>query len=387
MIRSRALLISYAQLTAYGWFLYAFGSSVALLRDETGISRTVASLHGTALSLGGITIGLLGVRIIGGLGRGRALRLASLLIITGLLGYTSGGPAWVTITSMFVAGVGGSLMVTGTTAHLTDTAGIHAQQAVAEANSGAAAMGLLGPLAVGAGVALGFGWRPGVLAVTVMLAAIEVWRGSRLAEFATPAHAGESHAGADAPLSPQFWWALLTLCSLVGVEFVLTLWSADLIRERTGMTAASAAAALAAVISGMLAGRLTVARQANRVDPERLLIYSIVVAGAGFAVAWSATVPALALVGLFITGCGVGGHWPLGITRLVMASDGQSNRATSRASLGVGIASGAAPFVLATLADHVGVVAAFALTAPVLLVAALIMVLRVPIRMPLPSSS
>ena len=44
----------YATLAAYGWFLYSFGPTVPLLRAEQGISRTVASLHNVAFSVGAV---------------------------------------------------------------------------------------------------------------------------------------------------------------------------------------------------------------------------------------------------------------------------------------------------------------------------------------------
>ena len=40
--------LMYAQLGCYGYFIYGLGPTLSLLRDEQGVSRSVAGLHGTA---------------------------------------------------------------------------------------------------------------------------------------------------------------------------------------------------------------------------------------------------------------------------------------------------------------------------------------------------
>ena len=47
-VRDRPTWIAYVQLAFWAWFLYAFGATQALLRDEQGTTRAIASLHGTA---------------------------------------------------------------------------------------------------------------------------------------------------------------------------------------------------------------------------------------------------------------------------------------------------------------------------------------------------
>ena len=52
--RDRLTWLAYLQVAAYGYFLYGFGPTVSLLRDEQGISRTLSGLHGTALAVGAL---------------------------------------------------------------------------------------------------------------------------------------------------------------------------------------------------------------------------------------------------------------------------------------------------------------------------------------------
>ena len=44
--RDRLTWLVYLQLGCFGYFLYGFGPTVSLLRDEQGISRTLSGLHG-----------------------------------------------------------------------------------------------------------------------------------------------------------------------------------------------------------------------------------------------------------------------------------------------------------------------------------------------------
>ena len=46
-VRDRTTLLAYAQLGLLGWFIYAFGASVTLLRDDEGLTRTAASTRAT----------------------------------------------------------------------------------------------------------------------------------------------------------------------------------------------------------------------------------------------------------------------------------------------------------------------------------------------------
>jgi fucose permease len=133
----------------------------------------------------------------------------------------------------------------------------------------------------------------------------------------------------------------------------------------------------------MALGRLGGSALLARRDPERMLAAAYVVTLAGFALAWLSTSALPMLAGFAVAGTGMGLQWPLGIARALRASGGRTDRASGMASVAAGIASGAAPFVLASLADHVGVHTAF-LVVPVLAVVALSLVLLRPV--PLTSS-
>ena len=251
--RDRATLITYGQFAMYGWFLYAFGPSVPLLRDEYGVTSTVAALHGTLLALAALLVGLGAPRVVRHLGRGGSLRAGSVLLIIGVLIYTSGHSLALTMLGAFVAGLGGGLVAVFGNAHLSAHQGEAAPSALSEAAMMSAVFGMVAPLALGLGVAIGWGWRPGLLVTALGVLALELLRGPTTAFNDT--ELPHDQLPEPEPLPHLFWWAWGVLVSLVGVEFCLILWSSDLLRLRGGFGPGAAAASLTSVVAGMALGR------------------------------------------------------------------------------------------------------------------------------------
>ena len=243
--------------------------------------------------------------------------------------------------------------------------------AISEANAFATGTGAVAPLVVGAAVALGLGWRAGVL-VTLLGIAFVLFLG-RGVTVPDQVHAAEESVGARR-LPRSFWpaWAILVLC--IGVEFSVTIWSSDLLRQRLGVSEAAAAASLTVVIVGMTLGRLVGARLMLVQSLETLLLAALGVAAVGFVIVWTAPALWVAGLGLFVLGFGMGAHYPLSISRAVAASDSQPDVASARASIGAGLAVGVAPILLGRLADSYGTHTAFLLV-PVLLSTAAVILL------------
>jgi fucose permease len=82
------------------------------------------------------------------------------------------------------------------------------------------------------------------------------------------------------------------------------------------------------------------------------------------------------LLGLLLTGIGIGIHWPLGVARTVRPSGGMTDRASAAASISASVAIAIAPFALGVLADAAGVHTAFLLVPLLLVTALVILVLR-----------
>lgn len=368
--------LSYAQLGLFAWFMYGVGSTVALLRDEQGTTNAAAGLHSTALAVSGIVAGLLASGLVHRVGRGTVLRLASAGTAAGVVAYTwPGAPLPVTLAGMLLVGFSGTFLVVVVNAFLL----VHQRDAgpasLSEANALASIAGLIAPLAIGALTATVWGWRAGLLVVAIGLVVVEIVRGRDLAPYSV---GEEAHAGhRDAHLPRRVFWTYALIVCFLGTEFSTIYWSADLLRERAGFSPAAAAASISAVTAGMAIGRIAGARLATRFASDLLLRVSVLIALAGFAIAWASTQGALIVIGLLVTGMGMGVHWPLSVARAVRASGGMADRASALASVFGSIAIASAPFALGSLSDVVGFHSAFLLL-PVLLVIALAILLLKP---------
>lgn len=356
-IRDRTSLLAYAQLGLLGWFVYGFSASLTLLRDDEGLTRTAASLLSISLAVGGIVGSGGAPLIVRRFDRATLLRLSSLAIAIGALVYVSGGPLWLIAAGPFLGSMGCGFAVVGASAYLEARQGPAADAALAEANLTASLSSLLATFAIGVGATLVIGWQSGMVLLAVMALLLEVLRGRRTEPFNVGT---EVEKRSDTPPMPGLvWWAVLTLILLTGVEITLLQWGPDLLRERGGLGPAAASTTIAAIVTGMIVGRLIGSRIVERVSSELVFGASILFAAAAFAYTWLVTGAIPLIIGLVLVGLGIGMHFPLGIGRAMRASDGQPDRAAGLTSAGIAVMSGIAPFGLAALADAWGVHLAF----------------------------
>jgi predicted MFS family arabinose efflux permease len=382
--RDRRTWLTYGQLGVYGWFLYGFGPSLTLLRDEQGFSRTVAGLHGTALAVGALVSALTVAALVGLVGRVTMIWAGLAVLCVGILLLTSLTALPATLGGAFLCSFGGSYIVTCTSTVLAAIHGPSGPAANTEANAVAAGVGAVSPLAVGVAVALG-SWRPALLVLLPVVVVLAVLSRS----VPVPADRGPRRGDAAGPrLSRHYWVTWVVVTAGIGVEFCLTLWAADMLAQRTTLTAAEASAAVTALVAGMCVGRVVGGRLALRLPVDRLLYGALVLNAAGFALFWSSPHPVLAVLGLLGCGLGVALYFPLGLSRAIAASDGQPDRASARVGIGAAVASGVGPFGLGALADVTTIHTAM-LVVPALLVVAAVGIRLAPSRtaVTLPSGS
>ena len=371
-IHDRPTLVTFASLAAWSWFVYGFGASLALLRDDQGSSATVAGLHATALAAGGVIGALVTPHLSHRFGRGPVARVAAIATSLGILVYLwPGMPAAGTLVAIAVTCFFGNIIVVGVNSFIAVHQGAASPAAYTESLGLAALMGLLAPLGVGLAAASAFGWRAGLLVSVIAYAVIEIARGRRLAVYGGPGEVRLRKEGGALP--SRTWWALTAGMTYIGAEFCLSLWGVDLLRDRAGLSPAAAAAGLSTVLGGMFIGRVFGVRFTERIPSERLLRFSIISGTVAFMLAWLVTNPVLLLIGLFLTGLLLSLSWPLSMARIMRASAGNNDRAAALALAFTTAAIGTAPFVLGALAASSGVHVAF-LVVPVLLVTTLVLV-------------
>lgn len=380
MRRDATTLATYAYCGTWGWFLYAFGPAIALLRLEQDTSRSVAALHSVAVACGALVAGTAGLWAVRRWGR-RAVMLGGTLTFSigvGLLVSTTVVAG--TLAAALVVGIGGATALNGMSAVLADHHRESTSAALGEANGVAAVMGVLSPLAVGGAVAIGWGWRPAIL-VTAVLGVTSLLLISR-APTSAAWHAATSRPDAvQTRLDRRFWTCWLLLAACVGVEFATTFWAVDLLTSDKGLTAATASACLAAFTAGMAVARLTSGALTRRWADERLLLVALFVSALGWLLLWGPANPPLAVAGLALAGLGGGLHFPVAITLLIRAARGRTDTASGAASVAAGIASGGAPFLLGASADMVGTRTAFLIVPALIACAAgLLLTLSRPVR-------
>jgi fucose permease len=374
MHRDRLTLLVYAQLGLWGYFLFGFGPVIPILRDELSISNTVAGLHATMISAGSMTASWLYPRLARHLGRGLTARVGMSGLAAGVAILCSVDLLAVTLTGAFVAGGFGSLLVTGSAVILRERHGDTAPAAITEANAVAAAFGLVAPGLVAASTALDLGWRPVLLGVVVLAAALAIALGREPVPDGVAAD-----RGTRGRLPRTYWGAWLVVAMVIGVESSMAVWSSDLLRDEAGFGDGAGAAGVSVLLGGMLIGRVAGAGLARR-KPAGALLGALFLAGAGFVVFWTATTPVQGLGGLALMGLGMSLHYPLAVTAAIEAGGEHPDLAAGRAALGVGTAAALAPLGMGALSDLAGIRAALSLV-PVLLavaVTSLIVYLRRP---------
>ncbi|MGH8937969.1 MAG: MFS transporter, partial [Actinomycetes bacterium] len=314
--RDRLTWVTYLQLGSYGYFLYGVGPSLSLLRDELDISRTVAGLHGTALAVGALASALVLAPAVRRLGRGPVIWGGLALLALGVVVYTAASVLPLTLVGAFLGSFGGSFAITSSAAVLTDRHGPGGAAAVTEANAVAAGVGLLAPLMVGLGVISGLGWRPAMLLVVPVLVVTAVVGRS----VAVPAPASGSVSRDLGRLPGRYWVSWTVLTAGIAVEFCMTLWAADLLRDRTALSSAGAAAGVTAIVAGMAAGRFAGGRLALRHSADNLLLAALATVAVGFAAFWLTRHPAVALAGIVVCGLGIALCDPLALVRASAAA-------------------------------------------------------------------
>jgi len=374
--RDRRTLSTYFMVMLWGWFVTSIGPTVPLITKQFNVSKGVGGLHGTAIATGAVAVGFVSHRLVLNFGRRPIMLVGTVLMVLGTFVLVSGPNVIVTLSAVVVIGIGGNLILNVAQPALSVEHGINGPAAVTEANAGSALLGIFAPLAVGASVALGWGWRPAIL-ITALLGAVAFFVIFTLpTEGSLDGRGAKRTATADAkpadrePYRPAFWFFIVGVTAGVAIEFCTSFWAADLIASRTQAGPGIATATLAALFSGMAIARVIGGQMALRYAPEKLMILAFGIAGAGWLAMWTAQNTAVAIGALFLTGMGFGLHYPLGVALTMRASGGRPDAAHALIAITTGAAVGLAPFILGALADQVGSHQAFLLVPGLIVIGA-----------------
>jgi len=354
--------LCYAAIAAYALWLYASGPAFALLRAELRLSYTMVGVYSAAWSAGAVMVGLTFAALARRVPRAVLLWSSAAMSTAGVALFAVGQTVALTLAGDALAGCAGTTLLTCAQAILSDRHGRHRSRALVEANVGAAACAVLVPLPLGLLEHSPAGWRATLAVPALVLAALYLrYRHQRLP--AMPA--GQSvHGLARLPLA---CWLLAGLVAAgIATEFCVIYFGAELL-ALTGLRTGAAATAMSAFYLGILAGRAGstwLTRRAGRDIP--LLWISLAVTAAGFLLFWLAPTPVPAIVGLFTCGIGVASLYPLSLALALAAAPRNGDAVQAITQLLGGGCVLVAPYLLGSLADRLGLHAAFAID-PVLI--------------------
>jgi fucose permease len=366
--RDPATWMTYGLVGYFAFMETVLGPIMPFLRTELDVDYTTASLHFSAFALGAVLLGLFGDRLSALWGRLVSLWGGAFAMGVGATLLISVPSPWGTIPAAFVMGLCGALVIVTSQALLSDRHGKFGAVAVTESNITASACAIAAPLLVGAFAAAGLGWRAALIvpvAALVLLASMFLFRPPDLPQ--TTAKSGDQAVGLALP--PRYW-ALWTLVALgVASEWSVAYWGTDFLADGTGLSRPAAATSLTTFFAAMLVGRIASSRLARILPTTLLLAATLGLALVGFPLFWFSPGSILTLVGLFVTGLGIGGVYPLGVSAAIASVPGNSDAAAARLSIGGGGAILVAPFILGALADRIGIATAFGIVIPMLLAA------------------
>jgi predicted MFS family arabinose efflux permease len=364
--RDRLTWLAYAML---GWFAYlqaAPGLIVPHLRDELHLSYSTGGLHVAAWAAGSVVAGFLTAPFERRFGRRAVFWLAPFGMAAGIVVLTLGRVAPVTIGALVFTGIcGGALLIT-IQAALADRHQERRAIALTESNVAAsvAYVGLIGALSLAA--ATGAGWRAALLAALVVPpVAYLLNRRVPIAAAAPP----DSDAG-PGRLPLAFWIAAAMMFCTTAAEWCVTAWGASFVKDAADVSTDTAVSLMVGYFGGVVVGRTLGSGLARRHPPHRLLAVALVVTAAGFCVFWSAGSPVQALLGLAVTGLGLGNLFPLALAFTVGLAPDRAQLASGRAVLATSAAVLLAPLSVGELADATSLAAALTVVPVVLALAA-----------------
>ncbi|MDH2443411.1 MFS transporter [Amnibacterium sp. CER49] len=377
-LRTGTTWVRYGQLGLVAFVIDGYAPTVRLIGRDLRVPLALAALHATAFGIGFMLGPFATTWLTARVGRVATAWIGAAGLCAGVLLYLAGGVLPVTMLGIAVAGFGGTLVQSAAFADLAVVHGPNGPRALSEGAAVSQAAGVVAPLAVGAASATVLGWRAAfavVLALAALLGLLGAV-GSRRAATAGDGARQSRPAPIRRRLPGRFWGVWCSFAVVLGVEFCLSVWAPVLLAARH-VPDALATASLALMLTGIMVGRLLIGPLTRRLRVDVLLLASIAVSLAGFAVFWTATQGWLAVAALGVAGLGIAGQSPLSLARLVAASDDRPDDASASASFALGIAIAGAPPLVGALGDLVGVRVGLLLV-PALGVVAAVLVLLTP---------
>ena len=372
--RDRFFWIVATQTAIVNFYLGGFGPAQSLLRADQGTSLTIAGLHGTAMGIASIAAGYANPHLAHKFGRAKSQWIGLGIFSLGLFLFIISPPVILTLPATLITGFGTSIVINTMLSSMSHHYGKAAEVAIPEANGIASVGFVLGTALIGTIATLYRDyWRLGLLlALPVALVLVLVGR-----EKETISHVPDESGPQSGKMSAKFWLAWFGFVACISSEFATSFWSAALLKDRVGSTAAISTVAVVALGTGMGIGRWFGGLVLGNFKLDTQLLGLVSLQFIGFTAFWLSHSMIISLICLLIIGLGISMQFALSAIRLVGFSDGRPDLAVGRSSLAAGIAIAGAPFLLGFLGDNFGISRAYIMV-PVLIVIAFILIKMTP---------
>ncbi len=248
----------YVSFAALGWFLNGFGSILPDLEDDIGRRASIYPLlPGAVMLVSGIFV-VRRHRTVeprSDYERGIVAGSIALAVSLAVMGVTRW--QWVSAIGALAAAIAAAYLVRLLPAVLATIRATDTERVMMRSNAYASVAAISAPLAVGASIALGAGWAPGMVLPLIVGAVVVVVMARPTPADGSRQHHTEHAAGRIPPLA-TWWreWAVLTM-SIV-VEFCFVYFAATYLHDELGLSTAQSAAGAAAWGIGMATGRFAV---------------------------------------------------------------------------------------------------------------------------------
>ena len=372
--RDRFFWVVATQTAIVNFYLGGFGPAQSLLRADQGTSLTIAGLHGTAMGVASIAAGYANPHLAHKYGRAKSQWIGLGIFLVGLFLFVISPPVILTIPATLIAGFGTSMVINTMLSSMSHHYGKAAEVAIPQANGIASVGFVTGTALIGTIASLypNF-WRLGLLlAIPVALILVLVGREKNLED-----HVPDESGPQTGKLSGKFWLAWFGFVACISSEFATSFWSAALLKDRVGSSAAISTVAIVALGTGMGVGRWFGGLVLKNFKLDNQLLGLVALQFVGFAAFWLSHSMIISLICLFIIGLGISMQFALAAIRLVGFSDNRPDLAIGKSSLAAGIAIAGAPFLLGFLGDNFGISRAYIMV-PVLIAIAFIIIVLTP---------
>jgi len=371
-VRDRLTWLAYAMLAYIGFSQSILGPLMPSLRMELQLNYTLGGLLPATLATGLILSGLISAGLARRWSRGAVFWLGSVGLATGVLLLTLSYRFDSALVAVLAMGTCSSLTQVMIQAILSDRHAERRAIALTEANVAASLSTAVTPLVIGGLQSSGLGWRmvPVLVVFFLALLALAFYRQA----IPDPPPVRDQSTGARGRLPLAFWLYWIVLFFITAVEMSLVVWATEFLDSVIGLSRTEAVLAYSALPAAMLVGRIAGSRLTRRSSSMTLLLLSLGVMSVGFPLFWLARLPALNILGLFITGLGIANMYPLTLSIAIGVAREQSNLASARISMGVGTALLTAPLLLGWLADRFSLQIAYGMVVVLMLTAFAIVV-------------